>query len=330
MVGARGFEPPTLCSQSRCATRLRYAPTKLAILPGDFPRVGFSLGQSPADMLLQQRSGMRECALQCLDSCLAPGRLVIASKAVAQGNGEVALPALEADAANRAALGALLELRFAPIPQVEQLGLVKTVAGIEIGQGAALGITIPGADQLAVVASVDAVADQRTQFQGNRPCVFDGQVGNAAPRVELFRAKNGLRRADVDAFAAGAAVGTCGGIYREGQTDEYFSQKKHRSAIALQQQGVFAAPAEPGACRQLHFQHGGGVGEHAHHARGDLGGDVIGQLLQLAPEHLVIVASSGIDGDRGRFGLRQPLPFRIAPVGRACAREIVQAGSDDA
>lgn len=28
MVGAEGFEPPTLCSQSRCATRLRYAPTR--------------------------------------------------------------------------------------------------------------------------------------------------------------------------------------------------------------------------------------------------------------------------------------------------------------
>ena len=27
MVGAEGFEPPALCSQSRCATRLRYAPT---------------------------------------------------------------------------------------------------------------------------------------------------------------------------------------------------------------------------------------------------------------------------------------------------------------
>ena len=26
MVGAEGFEPPTACSQSRCATRLRYAP----------------------------------------------------------------------------------------------------------------------------------------------------------------------------------------------------------------------------------------------------------------------------------------------------------------
>ena len=27
MVGAERFELPTLCSQSRCATRLRYAPT---------------------------------------------------------------------------------------------------------------------------------------------------------------------------------------------------------------------------------------------------------------------------------------------------------------
>jgi hypothetical protein len=29
MVGAEGFEPPTLWSQTRCATRLRYAPTIL-------------------------------------------------------------------------------------------------------------------------------------------------------------------------------------------------------------------------------------------------------------------------------------------------------------
>ena len=30
MVGARGFEPPTPCSRSKCATRLRYAPTGAA------------------------------------------------------------------------------------------------------------------------------------------------------------------------------------------------------------------------------------------------------------------------------------------------------------
>src|SRR5512137_2461080 len=36
VVGAEGFEPPTLCSQSRCATRLRHAPpcTDLRSPPG--------------------------------------------------------------------------------------------------------------------------------------------------------------------------------------------------------------------------------------------------------------------------------------------------------
>src|ERR1700733_3477005 len=33
MVGAEGFEPPTLCSQSRCATRLRYAPIYHPVTP---------------------------------------------------------------------------------------------------------------------------------------------------------------------------------------------------------------------------------------------------------------------------------------------------------
>ena len=28
LVGARGFEPPTPCPQSRCATRLRHAPPR--------------------------------------------------------------------------------------------------------------------------------------------------------------------------------------------------------------------------------------------------------------------------------------------------------------
>ena len=41
MVGAAGFELATLCSQSRCATRLRYAPTK----GGFYLRLGVDLGR---------------------------------------------------------------------------------------------------------------------------------------------------------------------------------------------------------------------------------------------------------------------------------------------
>jgi hypothetical protein len=40
MVGAEGFEPPALCSQSRCATRLRYAPT-LFDCNADWLPIGF-------------------------------------------------------------------------------------------------------------------------------------------------------------------------------------------------------------------------------------------------------------------------------------------------
>jgi hypothetical protein len=32
LVGAIGFEPTTPCAQGRCATRLRYAPTYIALL----------------------------------------------------------------------------------------------------------------------------------------------------------------------------------------------------------------------------------------------------------------------------------------------------------
>src|SRR4029453_5094132 len=33
LVGATGFEPATPCAQGRCATRLRYAPTVVFIIP---------------------------------------------------------------------------------------------------------------------------------------------------------------------------------------------------------------------------------------------------------------------------------------------------------
>ena len=50
MVGAEGFEPPTLCSQSRCATRLRYAPNLPSIVtrhapPGSLGNHGSALAQ---------------------------------------------------------------------------------------------------------------------------------------------------------------------------------------------------------------------------------------------------------------------------------------------
>ena len=47
MVGAEGFEPPTLCSQSRCATRLRYAPNYVPIVSRKISLLLLQLSATP-------------------------------------------------------------------------------------------------------------------------------------------------------------------------------------------------------------------------------------------------------------------------------------------
>jgi hypothetical protein len=50
LVGATGFEPATPCAQGRCATRLRYAPTrKTSIIPHTV-EAGFVGGGNPAEV----------------------------------------------------------------------------------------------------------------------------------------------------------------------------------------------------------------------------------------------------------------------------------------
>ena len=77
---------------------------------------------------------------------------------------------------------------------------------IKIWQSAALGKFIPGAGELAIVAAVNAVADQRAQRLVDGPRVLDRQIRNAAPRIELVRPHDGLRGAQVHAGGALAAM----------------------------------------------------------------------------------------------------------------------------
>ena len=46
MVGVEGFEPPTLWSQTRCATKLRYTPTLPAFRGGLEPVTGIYICNS--------------------------------------------------------------------------------------------------------------------------------------------------------------------------------------------------------------------------------------------------------------------------------------------
>ena len=80
------------------------------------------------------------------------------------------------------------------------------MAGRKIGFSGELGKTVPGANQLAVIATIDAVAQQRSEFLGDTAFELDGQVGNTTPGVKLVWAHNGLRRANLQALCAIAAM----------------------------------------------------------------------------------------------------------------------------
>jgi hypothetical protein len=101
-----------------------------------------------------------------------------ASWGVAEGDGDIAQPALVADAADRAAGQAVVEFLLAPGEEGRQRRRVEAVAHAKSGSPM-LGKAVPGAAQLAVVAAVDAVADQGPQRDRDGALQFDGQVGNA-------------------------------------------------------------------------------------------------------------------------------------------------------
>src|SRR5690242_7501386 len=66
VIGAEGFEPPTLWSQTRCATRLRYAPTR-----GDYPTLVMTVcfcsrrGTSNSEPSRSRSADDRPCTSRC-------------------------------------------------------------------------------------------------------------------------------------------------------------------------------------------------------------------------------------------------------------------------
>src|SRR6185436_708371 len=99
--------------------------------------------QRPVDVLANERARLFATRRQRSDD-----------GGVAERDRDVALPALEADAADRAALGLAQEVVLAPSPELEQLRRIERRADVEIGDRARARELVPRADELAVVATV--------------------------------------------------------------------------------------------------------------------------------------------------------------------------------
>src|SRR5256885_7162493 len=76
---------------------------------------------------------------------------------------------------------------------------------------------VPRTHQLAVVTAVDAIADRLAQLDRNGAVVLDGEIGNAAPRIQPPRGDDRTGGAGRDTGLAAAAVGTGALIYRQRQ-----------------------------------------------------------------------------------------------------------------
>src|SRR3546814_15556012 len=67
----------------------------------------------------------------------------------------------------------------------------------------------------SVVAAIDAVAHRFAEFRRDDAVVFDGQIRDAAPRVELVGRRKRPGRADVEAGRTAAAVIGLGRVGRQ-------------------------------------------------------------------------------------------------------------------
>ncbi len=266
-----------------------------------FGLLSLLLCNRPFHMFANQRGWMVTARIQGVGDCPA-------WRCVAQRHGDIAQPAFMPYAADRRSFGALEKLVFAPGEQPGERRRIQAVARNEILLDALARKFVPGTDQLAIVAAVNAVAEQWPQFERNAAAQFDGEIGNAASRVELLRADDGLRGAYFNAAHARAAMIGRRRVHRQGQVGEQLAEKKPGARTRIEQVGVLADPAESGIARQGFFQHRGRVDKCAVTEGADRFTDSIGEFLQSIAHQLVVIATQRVTRYVTKSGVIEHLP----------------------
>ena len=163
---------------------------------------------------------------------------------------------------------------------------------------------VPGAHREAVVAAVDPIADRLPELPRDVPLVLDGEIGDAAPGIELVGRREGVGRADVQAGAAAAAVIALGRVRLDPKVGEDLAEEQPGAEAARDQVAVLALPADPGALGERLLEHRRGVDEHL-----DLGAErgvqPGRQLLETPFDQVVVVAMPGVDRDRRAVAARE-------------------------
>ena len=109
--------------------------------------------------------------------------------------------------------------------------------------------------------------------------MLDGEVGDAACRIEPIRRGEGVSGTDIEAARAGAAAVGMRSVGYEAERGVDLPQEQPGAVRARDQVGVLALPADAGAFGQRLFHHWRGVDEHLHR-RSEARHDELREMLQ--------------------------------------------------
>ena len=181
---------------------------------------------------------------------------------------------------------------------------------------------VPGASGETVVAAENAIAHGLAELRRDVTLMLDGEVGDAAARIDLIGRRERARRADVETPSAAAAMILFRLVRRNHGRREDRADEEPGAEFARDKVRVLSLPAETcrGGKRLLHD--GGGVDEHLHLSFRQ-GLDGAGKRFELRLEHAVIVGALRIDRDCPARALAENSE-------RIAGRTIVEAEHDDA
>ena len=188
------------------------------------------------------------------------GREVFAGSRIAEGDANVAEEAGAFGALDGRLAEEATEFLVGEGEEVAQGVLEDGLARMELGFLGDFGKAVPRADGEAVVAAVDAVTHEGTEFEGDGAFVLDGEVGDAAPRIHGVGRGDCLGRASVDAGGALAAVIVLGFVGGKRKSGEEIGEKEPGAEAAMNLDGGFSIPAEARFVGEVALENGSGVG----------------------------------------------------------------------
>ena len=221
---------------------------------------------------------------------------------IAEGDADIAEEAPAFDAFDGGIFEEGIESEGIEGEEVAELVGVDEVAGGESDFGGGLGEAVPGASGGAVVAAVDAIADEGPEMDGDGAFEFDGEVGDAEAGIELVRGDDGVGGASGDAAGAFSAAIWEGGIGGERESGEEFGEEEPGTEGGMDEHGGFAVPTDAREGGEVAFEDGAGIDIEALLAAA-LGEPEI-ELAELGGEEIVVVVAPGVASDlvrrRGR------------------------------